>query len=137
MANAITSFLWQKVGVEKFGKLLDLSAYRHKLISGNIANASTPGYAAKDIDFKEEVKQALGDGPMLPLATTSPNHIPNAGMNRKVKVIATGPESDEDINGVDIDREVTNQAVNQMEFSIGARLLQRKLDGIRSAIRGR
>jgi len=137
MANVIKSFIWEKTGVDKFGKLLDMAAMRHKLISGNIANVSTPGYASKDIDFNKEMQQALGKGPMLTMASTDPRHISNAGMDRKANIKEHGPETDEDLNGVDIDTEVTNLAVNQMEYSIGARLLQRQMDALRTAIRGR
>jgi flagellar basal-body rod protein FlgB len=137
MANVIKSFIWDKTGVEKFGKLLDMAAMRHKLISGNIANVSTPGYSSRDIDFKKEMQQALGSGPMLTMASTNSRHISNAGMERKPEVIEHGAETDEDLNGVDIDTEITNLAVNQMEYSIGARLLQRQMEALRAAIRGR
>ncbi len=136
MGNVINKAVWQKIGVDAFGKMLDLAAYRHKLISGNVANSATPGYAAKDVDFDGEMKKALGGGPMLPLATTDQKHISNVGRDTKVKVIEHGPESDDDLNGVDIDKEVTNLAVNQMNYTIGARLLEKQLSVLRKAITG-
>jgi len=79
----------------------------------------------------------LGGGPMLPLATTDQKHISNVGRDTKVKVIEHGPESEDDLNGVDIDKEVTNLAVNQMNYTIGARLLEKQLSALRKAIVGR
>jgi flagellar basal-body rod protein FlgB len=137
MSNVIKPSWWDKTGINGFGKLLDLAAMRHKLISGNLANATTPGYASQDVDFKGEMDKALGGGQILPMETTSPQHLSNVGPDRQVKVIEHGPESDEDLNGVDVDTEVTNLAVNQMRYTIGARILQKKLEFLREAIKGR
>ncbi|MEE9441150.1 MAG: flagellar basal body rod protein FlgB [candidate division Zixibacteria bacterium] len=136
MADFIKATIWQKTGVDKLSKFLDLASQRHKLITANLANTTTPGYAAKDIDFKAEMKKALGSGPVLAMKATNPGHIPNSGPNNKVKILKHGPESDDDLNGVDIDREVTNLAVNQMRYSIGSRILQRKVQFLKKAIRG-
>ncbi len=137
MGNVINKLVWDKTGVNKFNKLLDLTAYRHKLISGNVANSATPGYAARDIDFQAEMDKTLGSGPVLKMETTSPNHLGNAGPNSRIKVIEHRAESDDELNGVDIDTEVTNLAVNQMRYSIGARILQKKLSFLRKVITGR
>ena len=137
MGNVIKPSMWDKVGVTQFSKLLDLAAYRHKLISGNVANVETPDYASRDIDFKEEMDKALGTGITLPMKTTTFKHLGNTGTDQDIKVKEHGPESDEDFNGVDIDTEVTNLAINQMRYTIGARLLQKKMDFLRKAIQGR
>jgi flagellar basal-body rod protein FlgB len=137
MDNVIKTAIWDKTGVNKFGKLLDLAAYRHKLISGNIANSTTPDYASKDIDFKDEVQKALGSGSTLTMKATHTKHIGGSGPNREIKIIEHKAESDEDLNGVDIDTEMTNLSINQMRYTIGARMLQKKMDGLRKAIKGR
>lgn len=137
MGNVIDKMVWDKSGVEKYGKMLDLAAFRHKLISGNVANASTPGYAARDVDFDAEMKKSMGNGAVLPMTTTSPNHLGNAGAESEVKVIETEAESEDDLNGVDIDTEITNLAVNEMNYTVGARLLQKNMETLRKAITGR
>ena len=44
-----------------FGRqALDLRAYRQQLLSGNIANADTPNYKARDVDFAKTLRSALG-----------------------------------------------------------------------------
>jgi len=56
---------------------LDLRAYRQELLASNIANADTPHFKARDIDFKGALESALGgraDG-SLDLARTSSRHI--------------------------------------------------------------
>jgi flagellar basal-body rod protein FlgB len=137
MANVIKPSIWDKTGISKFSKLLDLSAYRHKLIAGNIANVETPGYAARDIDFQKEMDKALDTGQNLVMKATDPRHIGGVGPNREIKVYEIGPKSEDDLNGVDIDTEVTNLAVNQMRYTIGARILQKKIDFLEKAIKGR
>ena len=137
MGNVINKLVWDKTGINKFNKLLDLAGYRHKLISGNVANSTTPGYAARDIDFQAEMNKALGSGPVLKMETTNANHLGNAGPNSRIKVVEHRAESDDELNGVDIDTEVTNLAVNQMRYSIGARILQKKLSFLKKVITGR
>ena len=51
---------------------LKVWARRHEVLSANIANADTPNYKARDIDFASILRGAGGGG--LPLATTSGLH---------------------------------------------------------------
>lgn len=136
MANVINENMWDKIGVTKFEKMLDLTAYRHKLISGNLANVTTPGYVAEDFDFRKEINNALGTGTQLKMKVTNQGHLGNFGDHRDIDIIKTGAQSDDDLNGVDLDREVTNLSINQMRFTIGAKLLQNKLNALRKAIKG-
>lgn len=136
MADMINANLWDKLGVTKFEKMLDLTAHRHKLISGNLANVTTPGYVAQDFDFQKEVNSALGNGSDLKMTSTSPGHLGNFGDQRDIKIIETRAQSDDDLNGVDLDSEVTNLSINQMRFTIGAKILQNKLNAIKKAIKG-
>jgi flagellar basal-body rod protein FlgB len=137
MANVIKMSVWDKTGVDKFGKLLDLAAYRHKLISGNIANVTTPDYAARDIDFQGEIDKALGNDKNLGMKATNSKHIGGVERRREMRVIESAPETEDDLNGVDIDEEITDMAVNQMRYTIGARILQNKMNFLRKAIKGR
>ncbi|HVN98191.1 MAG TPA: flagellar basal body rod protein FlgB [Syntrophorhabdaceae bacterium] len=40
-------------------KALNIRTYYHRVISGNIANAETPAYKEKDIDFKKELARRI------------------------------------------------------------------------------
>lgn len=62
---------------------LDLRSYRQQLLASNIANADTPHYKARDIDFASQLKEKLGmsdadtqQSDKLALTTTSSAHIP-------------------------------------------------------------
>ena len=43
-------------------KLLDVASQRQKVHAGNIANANTPGYRARAVQFEEAFQQALANG---------------------------------------------------------------------------
>ena len=46
--------------VDLIGKALSVRAFYHKLVSANIANSETPGYKAKNIDFRSELDRRAG-----------------------------------------------------------------------------
>lgn len=132
--NKLTQYIFNKMGVPTLGKYLDLAAYRHKLVSGNVANASTPGYRAKDIDFQQEFKKATGKTNHLEGVTTNAGHIPlGAHQNRPPRVDQDKVQEGE-MNSVDIDREVSNMTQNELLYTIGARLMQRRFEGLKTVI---
>ncbi|MBV9891036.1 MAG: flagellar basal body rod protein FlgB, partial [Rhizobacter sp.] len=69
------------------GQALQLRSERQRLIASNIANADTPGYVARDMDFPETLRAVTGALPgAISLAATSPGHVstgaPALGGNR-------------------------------------------------------
>jgi flagellar basal-body rod protein FlgB len=132
--NKLTQYIFDKMGVPTFRKYLDLSAYRHKLVSGNVANASTPGYRAKDIDFEQEFQSATGKTNHLEGVTTQSGHIPLGSHPQKAPKVAQDKVQEGEMNSVDIDREVSNMTQNELLYTIGAKLLQRRFEGLRTAI---
>ena len=59
---------------------LDLRDKRQDVLSANIANSDTPGYKARDFDFRAELDRVLGAAgnnatPAVPLKTTSAGHM--------------------------------------------------------------
>ncbi len=137
MENKVTQYIFSNLGVPKFEKYLDLSSMRHKLISGNIANASTPGYTSKDISFQEEYEKVSGQQSHLAGTITNEGHIPTGAHAAKAPKINEQKIKDEDMNSVDIDKEIPNMAQNELLFSVGATLLQRRFEGIRKVIQSR
>ena len=134
MAIKLTEFLFERIGVPDFSKFLDLSALRHKLISGNVANASTPGYSRQDIDFFSEFERASGTSSHLAGEATHSDHIPLGNHESRTPDINSEPVEAGEVNSVDIDKEVTTLAQNELLFSVGAKLLQNKLAALRNAI---
>ncbi len=134
MDNKIAQFMFEKTGVNKFSKYLDVSSFRHKLIAGNLSNVSTPGYRSRDIDFQAEFSRAVGQPSGLIGTTTHPNHIPIGEHAAKDPDVEEAELVESELNAVDPDREVSNLAQNELIYTVGARLLKRKFDGLRKAI---
>jgi flagellar basal-body rod protein FlgB len=134
MPNKLAQFMFERVGIPNFGKYLDLAAFRHKLTSGNIANGSTPGYRSRHIDFQAEFEKMTGKSGSVGGKVTHPAHIPTGNHEDKPPEIRDVRVVEDEMNSVDIDREVTTMAQNELLFTIGARLLQKKFDGLKNVI---
>src|SRR5215470_9309746 len=86
---------------------LTLRAERQRLIASNIANADTPGYVARDMNFAQALQQATGATPAHGLAAPQPGHIAGAAGARAEPnlLYATPAQTNLDRNTVDMDRE--------------------------------
>jgi flagellar basal-body rod protein FlgB len=99
---------------------LDLVAFRHELISSNLANVDTPGYRTQDVDFEAEVRRAeqrLEDAPVSP-------HV------RQVRGLIERPDG----NNVSLDRETLALAQVQLQYRAGVELLRNEIHTLQSAI---
>ena len=94
---------------------MDLLSARQKLVVSNIANADTPGYKTRDIDFQSEFRNALD--------STRPQAAEVSGLKTK-----------NDGNNVNIDRESRLLAENNIRFNISTNLLKSRLKTLRAAI---
>ena len=132
--NKLTQFIFTKMGVPTMGKYLDLAAFRHKLVSSNVANVSTPGYRSKDIDFEQEFQKADGKTKHLDGSHhRRRSHSAGRPSGRPPKVNQVQVKEGE-MNSVDIDKEVSNMAQNRIVVHDGAKMLQRRFEGIKTAI---
>ena len=134
METKLANFLFQATGVNRYRRFLDLTSLRHKLISSNVANVSTPGYQAQDIDFKLELAKSVQKTNNLVGMTTHSRHIPLGQHPERIPKIERTRVDGSNLNSVDIDLEIPKMAQNELEFTIAARLLQKKFEGLRKAI---
>jgi len=112
---------------------LDLAVQRQGLISANVVNIDTPGYKAIDMNFDEELKRAIDPG--AGLAVTNPRHFTSGDGNGNAAVAPVeGLTERNDLNNVNIDREMAQLSTNAMKFSMAAQLLAGKFRTLRSAI---
>jgi flagellar basal-body rod protein FlgB len=115
-----------------------LRSMRHELLAGNIANADTPGYRAKDLDFSAALKAAVAPEPQ-------------AGADARLQLIAARPlnaaaptaeslirvqdaEGKFDDNSVDLDRQIASLVENSLSYETSLTLLGRTLANLRYAI---
>ena len=108
-------------------KALDVSAKRHNLIAGNIANMDTIGYQPMDLDFNETLKRAMGEKEPDYLDKTHSKHL----SSEDEKPFSMTGENVEDVDihhldSVNIDREMMKLTENNIKYRTTVELRLRK-----------
>lgn len=114
---------------------ISISQQRHNIISSNISNLETPGYKAKDVDFKTAMAQAMGSESKTDLARTNAGHID--GNN------GSGPEAEpfeeegewNGFNWVSIDNVMNKMTENNLIYRAATETLLRKIAIMKEVIR--
>jgi flagellar basal-body rod protein FlgB len=116
---------------------LNLRAQRQQVLASNIANADTPGYKARDIDFSKELQRAQGaQVGKLGLNVTSSRHLESSGgMVNAQAVYRTTVQPSIDGNTVDMDGERARFAENAIHYQFILEHLGAKFKTMQSAIR--
>ena len=118
---------------------LMLRSERQRLIASNIANADTPGYVARDMDFASALRQATGQtGTPGLLSATAQSHIqPAAGARTTAQLrYATPAQTNLDGNTVDMDRERATFADNSVKYEATLRFINGSVRTMLEAIKG-
>ncbi|MCS4502817.1 Flagellar basal body rod protein FlgB [wastewater metagenome] len=114
---------------------LQVQSERTQLISGNIANADTPGYKARDIDFRKALDGAGGGA--LALARTSPAHLGSGAAGTSASVQYRVPANPSlDGNTVEVHREQAKFAEATTQYQAALSMLGDDIKGIIGAIKG-
>lgn len=115
---------------------LTLRARRSEVLAANMANADTPGFKARDIDFKSVLSKVSPDS--LAMKVTSPGHLSAASgsvMNERLLYrIPLQPALDG--NTVDSHIEQAKFAENAVQYQASLQFLGSKISGLKSAIKG-
>lgn len=129
-------------GIDKeFGFLqnaLNLRAHRQQVLASNIANADTPNYKARDIDFAKELQRAQGaQAGNLNMNATSPGHMQASGGMLNAQALYRIPvQPSIDGNTVDMDVERAQFADNAIHYQFVLDRISSKFKTMQSAIRG-
>jgi len=138
-------------GLDFHSKALVLRAERQRVIASNIANADTPGYVARDVDFKAAMSNATGGGLTASTSkhqnggssgTTHARHIPLSGGaigtlgGTSTLAYAAQSQPSLDGNSVDLDRERANFVDNSVRYEATLRFINGQSKTILSAIQG-
>lgn len=114
-------------------RTLSLAAAKQVVSSSNLANLSTPGYKAQELDFDETLDQRVGGAR---LAVTNSRHL-GGGVDASAGV---GTREAEDLaarrdgNTVQVDRELLNMTRASGEFARAQTALAAKFRLVRYAI---
>lgn len=108
---------------------------RAGVLAGNLANADTPDYKARDLDFRALLEAATGQGEAL--RTTRQRHIGAAGPSGEGQLLYRQPTQPTlDGNTVDAEIEMAQFARNALDFQASLSFLQGKFRGISKALKG-
>jgi flagellar basal-body rod protein FlgB len=98
------------------------AAQRQSTHAGNNANANTPGYQRRDVDFHSALSAAMQEGR---------DAVAQVAFTAKAE---PGQAMRADGNGVDIDVESANMASNALEYEAIMSVSKGRLDVLESAI---
>ena len=130
-------------GLDFQARALVLRAERQQLLAGNIANADTPGYAAKDMNFAQALRDANASGGSpsgAPVAATHARHLPvlagSAAAELRDSAYTTQTQPSMDGNSVDLDRERAAFADNAVRYEATLRFINGQGKTMLAAIQG-
>jgi flagellar basal-body rod protein FlgB len=123
---------------------LGLRSQRQELLASNIANADTPHFKARDIDFSAALQGALARStpPAGVLAQNAPGHVGGSGQrgdflpNGTPVLYRTAAQGSADNNTVDMDVERNQFADNALRYEAGITLINMQIRGMMAAIQG-
>jgi flagellar basal-body rod protein FlgB len=122
---------------------LKLRSKRAELLARNLANADTPGYQARDFDFRQALSAARHEGGAVTLATTRTGHLQNGGLQvgdpstaepELLYRVPVAPSTDG--NSVDVQLEQAAFAENAVKYQVTLQFVNSKLRGLMTAITG-
>lgn len=133
----MSSMLDKEIGFHQAA--LDVRAYRQQLLASNIANADTPHYKARDVDFKAALAGAVnGRLEHLALSTTSQRHLGPAGGNLLEAFSGYRGELQSSVDGntVNMDVERSAFAENALHYEASITFINGLLRTMQQAVQG-
>lgn len=110
------------------GKSLDVSAKRHNLITGNIANMDTIGYRPRDLDFQKTLKRAMGEKEPDYMDKTHQRHLSfNDDGSHPIKGEDAESVDIYHLDSVNIDTEMMHLTENNVKYRTTTEMLLRKM----------
>jgi flagellar basal-body rod protein FlgB len=114
---------------------LSLYGERSSLLAANLANADTPGFKARDIDFRSVLAKAGGEE--LAMKTTHANHLGGSTAASNADLLYRIPiQPSVDGNTVDSQVEQAEFAQNAVRYQSTLTFLNGKFKGLKLAIKG-
>ena len=119
------------------GAAVNMRQTRNNVISSNIANAETPGYQAKKLDFEEALSRALNVESIVQPEGLAPEHysLSSGALSRVKADVYENPDVvvSNDGNTVDIDKEMTALTDNTIMYKAAISLINKKMAALKYA----
>lgn len=113
---------------------LELWQRRSQVLASNLANADTPGYQARDIDFRKALSAAGGDGAQLAMTADAPGQIDPAAQASTKLEWRNPTQPSMDGNTVDEQVEQANFASNAVHYQASLAFITAQIRMLRTAI---
>ena len=115
---------------------LMLRSERQRLLASNIANADTPGYVARDMDFAAALRQATGTPAAGSVAVAALGLPRGFGLATETTLRYAAPsQSNLDGNSVDMDRERASFADNSIKYEATLRFINSQVRSMLDAMK--
>lgn len=117
---------------------LKMREMRQEIISSNIANADTPNYKAKRVDFENALARAIDIDENQTMKSNNSKHfnVGGGGFDNLEPEIYEDPNDivSEDGNTVDTEQEMAKMAQNKILYDATVKLMKKKLGLLKYAI---
>ena len=116
---------------------LGLRAQRQQILAGNIANADTPHYQARDFDFSAALKEAVAgrSSGNLALTTTAAAHLPGSVQESSARLLYRNPvQPSADGNTVDMDVERAQFSENAVQYEASVAFITAQIKLLTAAV---
>ncbi|WP_150051160.1 flagellar basal body rod protein FlgB [Methylomonas rhizoryzae] len=114
---------------------LSLREQRGEILAANLANADTPDYKARDLDFSSVLQQTLQSEPRI--NKTNVGHMEASNSVLGADLLYRNPhQASLDGNTVEAHVEQAKYAENAVQYQASLRFINNKFAGLMSAIRG-
>ena len=117
-------------------RALDLWQRRTEVLANNLANADTPGYLARDVDFRKALATASGAANGVALETDAPGQIGGAGRSAEALAYRVPTQPSMDGNTVDAQVEQAAFAANGVHYQASLSFITAQIRMLRMAING-
>lgn len=116
---------------------LKIRSQRSEILANNLANADTPGFKARDIDFKKMLQAAENGNNTAMLQTSNPGHLAASSPSMSMDMLYRVPLQ-ASINGNTVDKhvEVAQFSQNALQYQASLNFLNGKIKSILTALRG-
>lgn len=115
---------------------LGLWQKRAEVIAGNLANADTPGYLARDVDFRQALASASGQSDKLAMTATQSGHIDATTLSTDQLAYRVPLQPTMDGNTVDAQVEQASFAANSVHYQASLSFITAQIRMLRTAITG-
>lgn len=122
---------------------MNIRGHRQELLASNIANADTPHYKARDVDFKSALQAAIGgrgapNVPAVNLARTQAGHLGGNGVSPHDGSVKHRAEYQGAVDGNTVNMDVERAAFAQNALQLEALILfvSKRFEGLQRAIQG-